>query len=156
VIVVSGDFEKIVSLGKVQSIMKNCIYISWSEKNDTGIKILDEQHRGIISLINSLHYSIVEKFSEDIYQPAIESILHYTSIHFQTEKLFLQKSNYPQLNEHLNLHNELIAQITSIKKCIYKESDASELLKLLKYWWLNHINVEDRKYIQHLSEFVNR
>lgn len=136
--------------------MKNCIYINWTEKNDTGIKILDEQHRGIISLINSLHYSIVEKYSEDIYQPAIESILHYTSIHFQTEKLFLKNSNYPQLNEHLNLHEELTANITSIKRNIYKESDASELLKLLKYWWLNHINVEDKKYVQHLSEYVNK
>lgn len=136
--------------------MKNCIYINWTEKNDTGIKIIDEQHRGIISLVNSLHYSIMENYSEDIYQPAIESILHYTSIHFQTEKMILQKSNYPQLNEHLNLHDELTANITSIKRTIYKESDASELLKLLKYWWLNHINVEDRKYVQHLSDLIDK
>jgi len=34
--------------------MENNLYIVWNQNNNVGIKIIDEQHRGTISTINSL------------------------------------------------------------------------------------------------------
>ncbi len=38
--------------------MSNDLYIIWHPDNDLGIPIIDEQHRGLVSAINSLHYFI--------------------------------------------------------------------------------------------------
>lgn len=32
------------------------LFIVWSDMNETGIKIIDDQHRGIVSVINSLYF----------------------------------------------------------------------------------------------------
>ena len=30
------------------------LYIRWNESNDLGIEIIDEQHRGVVSMFNSI------------------------------------------------------------------------------------------------------
>ena len=36
--------------------MNNNVFIVWKNSNDCGINIIDEQHRGIVSTINTLFY----------------------------------------------------------------------------------------------------
>lgn len=38
--------------------MKGALCIVWSDTNNLGIPIIDEQHRGIISASNSLYFSM--------------------------------------------------------------------------------------------------
>lgn len=131
--------------------MNSSLYIKWTDKNNTGIPILDEQHKGIVSLINSLHFSITQKDSNDITQPIARSIELYTEIHFQTEELFLHTSLYPDIENHLHLHHELRHAIKKDERHI----EPIEYLKFLKNWWLGHINIEDMKYVAHVSGYLN-
>lgn len=131
--------------------MKNSIYINWVERNNTGIRIIDEQHKGIVSLINSLHFSIVQEGCGDVTLPIARSIEYYTDIHFHAEQLFLEKSGYPDIKAHIALHNRFV----STARRNERELESSELLGVLKDWWLHHINVEDKKYVPHLMGFLN-
>mgnify|MGYP002597985030 CR=1 FL=1 len=36
--------------------MNRPLYIVWSDAFDTGVAIIDEQHRGLVSLINTFFY----------------------------------------------------------------------------------------------------
>lgn len=130
--------------------MNNNIYINWTDKNDTGIKIIDEQHKGVVSLINSLHFSILEKDSEKITAPIAQSIDLYTVIHFKTEQYLLEKAEYKDISGHISIHNDFI---NSMKRNM-SEIEPAELLRFLKDWWLNHINVEDKKYVPHLLDYL--
>ena len=131
--------------------MRNNLYINWVERNNTGIRIIDEQHKGIVSLINSLHFSIVQEGCRDITLPIARSIEYYTDIHFHAEQLFLEKAGYPDIKNHLSLHNEFVRTARRNER----EHEPSELLGILKDWWLHHINVEDKKYVPHVLRFFN-
>ena len=47
--------------------MGNLLYIVWNEKNNIGVPIIDEQHRGIVIAINSLYYFINERRANEAF-----------------------------------------------------------------------------------------
>jgi hemerythrin len=132
--------------------MKNILYISWTDKNNTGIKIIDEQHKGIVSLINTLHFSMIDIDSFDILEPIIKTISEYTKLHFITEEELLKQTKYPDSESHVQLHRNLQSKTTIVSKEAAEQNDPAILLKFLKEWWLDHICKEDSKYINFVSD----
>lgn len=127
--------------------MEHKLYLPWSDSNCIGIPIIDEQHRSIVSVINSLHF-FVEKHRElDVLESTIKTMYQYTAIHFMTEELLLKEVDYPNIEEHILLHKQLIKQLQAVSQITLHDRDVEPLLKLLKAWWINHINKEDRKYL---------
>jgi len=127
--------------------MEHKLYIAWNDSYCIGIPIIDEQHRSIVSIINSIHY-FVEKHRElDVLESIINMMLQYTVIHFTTEEAMLKEAGYPSIEEHIQLHKQLIKQLKAVSQEATQDCDVEPLLKLLKAWWLNHINHEDRKYV---------
>ena len=94
--------------------MKNILYIVWSDNNKLGIPIIDEQHSGIISSINSLHYFIQTEHGDEIMQPTMIMLEQYIDIHFKTEEALMADVSYPALVEHINLHKEWIVKIKKL------------------------------------------
>ncbi len=70
----------------------------------------------------------------------------YTKIHFKTEEDLLIKAEYPDLKEHLKLHVALVEKTEKISVNAVSNDDADLILQFLKKWWLEHINIEDKKY----------
>jgi len=131
------------------------LLIVWNEPNMIGIKILDEQHRGIVSIINSLHYSLLTRDDYTLLKPTAEMIMGYTQIHFKTELELLAESAYPRLKEHQALHARLIADSNNIfQNCLEDGGDPSQFLNFLKEWWLVHITREDKAYSGHLIDYL--
>jgi len=59
-------------------ITNNSLYIVRNEKNDTGIHIIDERHRAIVSLINSLFFFTQENFAEVALTPTLTVLSQYS------------------------------------------------------------------------------
>ncbi len=129
------------------------LYIVWNEVNHLGIPILDEQHRGIVSTINSLHYFIQKGMGEQIVKPTLELLQLYSKIHFQTEEALMAKANYSAREKHSLLHRHLINQTAVLVREATSNLEPEAVLKFLKEWWLNHINIEDRKYASALQQY---
>ncbi len=134
--------------------MYNNLYINWTDKNNIGIKIIDEQHRGIISAINSLYYFIQTGHQEDIIKPTIVTLEQYIKIHFQTEEALMLEADYPDVEQHIKLHKSW----TKKSKVIFYEAlnnqDPMLLLKFLKDWWMQHIQYEDIKYTSYIEKIL--
>jgi len=133
--------------------MNNNIYIVWKEEYNTGINIIDEQHRGIISAINTLHHFIQDGRGEDILKSTMIILEQYIDIHFKTEEALMEKSEYSEFKEHLELHKKW--DENTKKLVMNKDTDSSEVLKFLRTWWIEHINKEDRKYIPSMKKLLN-
>ena len=125
--------------------MKSAIYIVWNERNNLGIPIIDEQHKGIVSIINTLHYYVQAGHGQEILKPTMIMLEQYVIIHFKTEETLMVEANYPAYEEHIILHKELLRKTNMISLGVNNE-DSHMVLKFLKEWWLGHINIEDRKY----------
>jgi len=130
------------------------LLIVWHDSNLTGINILDEEHRGIVSIINALHYSLFVRKNDALLHSIVEMIMGYSKIHFETEMELLKDSDYPRRLEHHGLHEQLIAESDRIfQECLHGSGDSNSYLKFLKDWWLVHINREDKAYSGHLLEY---
>jgi hemerythrin len=126
--------------------MKNALYIIWSDNNNLDIPIIDEQHRGIVSTINTFHFFTQEGQGIDALKPTLVALGQYITLHFKAEESLMKEAGYPGFNDHILLHKELLKKTIDIAKAATLHNDTDAVLKFLKEWWLGHINVEDRKY----------
>ena len=131
--------------------MKQELYIAWNDNNFLGIPIIDEQHRSIVAIINTLHYFVEKHMELEVLTPIISTIYQYTIIHFKTEEMMLKEADYPSIDDHILLHKHLVNEMKSVADESTQERDVEPLLKFLKAWWLNHINREDRKYVSFIT-----
>ena len=131
------------------------VLIVWTPDNNLGIPIIDEQHRGIVSTINSLFYFMRNKRGLEAMNPTISMIEQYTKIHFLTEEALLERSAYPGRENHLNLHQRLNEKMFSVSTVSKRTGNPEELLTFLKSWWMNHINEHDRAYADHVRQYLH-
>jgi len=134
------------------SMLNHNILIVWDKSFNLGIPVVDEQHRGIVSTINSLCFAIQNKHGNEMLRPVIGMVNEYTRIHFEIEEDFLKKCGYPDLEKHHKLHEELIQSLSQTSKDSIWNKDPQEFLDFLKKWWINHICKEDRVFSQYLNK----
>ncbi|MDR0354219.1 MAG: bacteriohemerythrin [Deltaproteobacteria bacterium] len=124
----------------------NNLLIVWNDVNTVGIPIIDEQHRGIVTVINSLYYALNGPRSEDFLEPVTNMLMAYTKVHFSAEIDILEAAGYPDVDNHRRQHDELIADTRRYAISSLKHDDARIMIDFLKNWWINHINREDMLY----------
>ena len=122
------------------------LYIVWSDANNTGIPIIDEQHRGIVASINSFHYFTQRGNGLDALKPTFSILEQYTDLHFRTEESLMYEAEYPAVDVHVVCHRELMKKTTAVLRDPAAYGDEAAVLKFLRDWWLTHISREDRKY----------
>jgi hemerythrin len=135
-------------------MLTNNLYIVWSKQNETGIPIIDEQHRAIVSTINSLFYFIQDGHAMDVLRPTLTLLAQYTKIHFSTEEALLRKAGYEDFDNHVELHHALVKRTVEVTQESINEKNPSLLLGFLKDWWIHHINEEDREYVVTLKRHL--
>lgn len=141
---------------RVAGITMRSLFIVWNDSHNLGVPIIDEQHRGIVSTINSLFHALGNKHGEDVLKPIAITMQEYTKIHFATEEDLLARSAYPSLEAHRQLHNKLIQENFLTAKTSMRLGDPRRFLVFLKDWWLNHINRQDRLFAEHVKEYMDR
>jgi hemerythrin len=137
------------------SLLNHNILIVWQPSYNLGIPIVDEQHRGIVSTINSLCYAIQIRHGNEMLRPAIGMVTEYTRIHFEIEEGFLKKCGYPDFEKHRMLHKELTDALSHTSQNSIWNKDPQEFLGFLKDWWINHICKEDRAFNDYLAKARN-
>ena len=130
--------------------LEHNVFIVWKPEYNLGIPIIDEHHRGIVSIINSLHFGMQNNYVKDILSPIVDMMNDYTCIHFQAEEDFLEKINYPDVKGHRELHHELSTKMKKLGRDSLLNRDSHHLMDFLKQWWINHIRIEDVTFRNHL------
>jgi hemerythrin len=134
--------------------MSHLLYIVWEKDNELGIPIIDEQHRGLVSAINSFHYFIKEGEGIEATRPTLQTLVQYINIHFKTEEPLMKQSGYPSYDEHILTHKGLIEKTKNIAHETLTKGDARIALDFLKDWWLTHINKVDRQYAPYVKKML--
>jgi len=130
--------------------LEHNIFIVWKPEYNLGIPIIDEHHRGIVAIINSLYFGMQNNDAKDVLIPTVEIMNDYTRIHFHIEETFLEKIDFPHAQKHRELHNDLSVKLTSAGSNSILDEDPYEFLTFLKNWWINHICIEDLKFRDYL------
>jgi len=129
--------------------------MSWTQDLETGITVIDDQHKRIIDFINELDDACRTGNASET-NHVMEGLLNYTVTHFEFEESLQEKAGYPFLKAHQRIHELFMKKVAALRERAVKGEDvAPELLKLLQGWLLNHIKGEDRDYIESVSEITN-
>ncbi|MDY0212743.1 MAG: bacteriohemerythrin [Desulfuromonadaceae bacterium] len=130
-------------------------FMEWSDKISVGIQEIDEQHRKLVDLINSLYEAMI--LGEDkiaVANAVLDQLVQYTAIHFAVEESLFRIFEYPEYEEHCQLHEDLRAQVYEINAKVQsgERTVNPELLFFLRKWITGHIMVEDKKYCPFLLD----
>lgn len=123
--------------------------IKWKEQYETGVTIIDEQHRRLFELTNSAYELLKNNFYTDKYDRIVEileELKNYTIFHFKSEEEYMLSVNYKKFLSHKIEHDDLIEKINNIDlKLVDQEQDKHimDILNFLVDWIDNHILEKD-------------
>jgi hemerythrin len=135
-------------------------HVTWSDTYSMGIKIIDEQHKGLLNFVNELfsHSSGKEEEERRWFRKAIHEAVEYVKNHFSTEEKYMIATQFPGYAAHKKIHDEFT--LTVIKSV--KEFEAGKRLVLKKFayflkdWILSHVAVMDRQYSDYFRKIATR
>ena len=127
--------------------------IEWSPGLSVNIKTIDDQHKKLVDMVNTLHDSMKSGKAKDVMNSLVSELASYTDYHFKTEEEFFQKHKYPETTKHKMEHDALRKDVAALKgKLESGEAIVTvEVLYFLKDWLSKHIMGSDKKYTQHLN-----
>lgn len=128
--------------------------IAWEDKLSVNIELLDEQHKGLVALINTLYDSAKSGQVISVLESISTELVNYTVTHFKTEEELFQEHGYPESEQHKKEHELFTKYVSDLKDNLNhgKSFEFPELIKFLLKWLYEHILVTDKKY----TVFLNR
>ena len=120
--------------------------IKWNDGLNLGVKIVDDEHKELLRIINNLSDAINNDKTKDTIHDIFSALEKYALVHFENEEALLKKCNYPFLQEHHNKHNEFTLKVPELKAKLFTSGDeatAKEVVNFLIDWLFNHIIEED-------------
>jgi hemerythrin len=122
-------------------------HLVWTNDLNTGINVIDGQHRRIVEYINQLHDARLAKDRAAVGE-VIEAAVDYTLSHFGFEEALLEDADYEFLRPHKKVHELFIRRLSELRTRFKAGEDVSEdLHNLLSRWLFSHIRSDDMNYV---------
>ncbi len=123
----------------------------WSDEYKLGIAEIDDQHKGLVDLLNQLHLAIREHHGKATSRQILDRLVDYTRTHFLLEESLMRVTAYPGVERHRVQHKELISQVEALQRKMNQENAAIsfELLHFLRNWLIQHIHESDKRFGDH-------
>ena len=126
--------------------------IQWRPTLETGIDVIDQQHKRIVDYINALRIA-QGKGDRGAVAKTIDDVIDYTQSHFGFEEALMEDAGYPLLNAHKRVHELFIRRVAVLNQRFKSGEDiAQDLHNVLARWLITHIQTEDRHYVGAVKE----
>jgi len=128
--------------------------IEWNNMYSVNVAEIDQQHQKLVELLNLLHDSIKAGKKDEILGQIYNELVAYAVTHFNAEEALMKKANYPDLEEHQEVHKSLIGRVQILQKAYFDGSPTAlnDTLEFLRNWLLKHIAGTDKKYSSALNK----
>ncbi len=111
----------------------------WSDNLRVGVDAIDKDHQVIIALNNKISSSFCD---QENLNDIIMELIKYAQYHFRREEAIMEVCDYPELKEHRELHQKLVAKVNRLAEDWSKNNDPEmqhQLCHFLREWWMGHI-----------------
>ena len=131
--------------------------IVWDkDRFETGIDVIDGQHKRIVGYLNDLEIAIERKDRAAV-GGVLEELVDYTQSHFAFEESLMKEAGYKFLEMHKKVHELFIRRVSDFTLRFAKGEDiAGEVHVMLVRWLSNHIANEDRDYVDAVKAMMKR
>ncbi len=123
-------------------------FLVWSDEYSVGNPAIDAQHRGLLDLINELHEAMNSGKGQQALSHVFTSLTEYVEMHFRTEEMLFNLTDYPEKDAHAREHKKLMIDVFELKERFEDGGKflTLETLNFLKDWILHHIRETDMGY----------
>ncbi|MEX6503302.1 bacteriohemerythrin [Pseudomonas zhanjiangensis] len=131
-------------------------YLVWQDDLNTGIAVIDEQHRRIVDMINQLHQAQARGGSRAEVGEVLGGLVDYTLSHFAFEEALLEEAGYAFTKPHKRVHEIFTGRVRDYGLRFEAGEDITEeLIGMLSRWLFNHIRSDDAGYVQAVKDNMN-
>ena len=128
-------------------------FMNWGEEISVGITSIDNEHKKLLALINTLYDAVQAGKGADVMSRILDELITYTVTHFTHEEEYMLTTRYPAYHEHKDEHDVIRKQLMEFHARSTQGVNASmsqELLIFLKCWFSVHVLACDRAFGPHL------
>lgn len=127
--------------------------IVWKEKMSVGNTIIDDEHKLLICLLNSVEIALQVENHADMVRFLVKELHQYTRNHFFQEEKIMKDRKYPDLENHKKEHKAILEQISELEVKLentensdsgFKDLEA-DIASMLRSWIIDHVIKTDLK-----------
>ncbi|SMF28431.1 hemerythrin-like metal-binding domain protein [Alteromonadaceae bacterium Bs31] len=114
-----------------------------------GINQMDTTHEEFIHLVNEL-----ELADPQVFQKRFSELLSHTQNHFDNESVWMEKSTFPAMDEHMSEHRRVMSDLKHFEKRVQRGSiimARAYLIGQLPGWFKLHATTMDSALARHLK-----
>lgn len=128
----------------------------WNADLVLGIESIDSEHKALIEHYETLYQKMRTGGGHEYCIELVHYLEDYVKQHFEHEEAFHEQISYDDIIEHRQSHLKFTEQVKEMAEELEgKEVTNKDLVRFnlfIKNWWLHHILVEDRKYMDFYRE----
>jgi len=133
---------------------KESFPVSWPVELDTGVPVLDEQHRLLDRVLLSLHQTLLAGGPLRDLSARIDQLQCLMEEHFATEEAVMETCAYPHLGPHRAEHEVIVERLRDLQR-IFTGPGAPPLVEMVlrvRQMLLIHVRDVDQDYAEFLRE----
>lgn len=128
-------------------------FVSWDASYDVGVASVDQQHRHLVDLINSLYNACLGERAEleETFRDVMKELVDYVMFHFKDEESIMEQINYPGVKEHKQKHELFVKEILKSANAYThgRQFVPNSFARFLRDWLFNHILIDDKAWARH-------
>ena len=130
--------------------------IVWGDVLSVGVEEIDEDHRKLVNIFNILNHAVTDGESPEYLTAVLEELVNCTIWHFSHEERLMLKHGYEDIEEHREIHRELIASAKELQQNLLQadETVSEDDIEILERWLTGHILTDDMRLGAHLSQLI--
>lgn len=137
--------------------MTSSLLLSWEKSFETGLELIDNQHKELIGVINIYHVQcgITPNAKKALH--TLTEMKRLCEPHFRHEELIQTSCNYPDFGAHQTAHNSLMFEIRRWVMAM-EEKDVSlttlfECHDFILYSIVSHLQEHDTPFFTYYREY---
>lgn len=132
--------------------------IQWTAEFDTGIDIIDEQHKRIFEYLTEIDHAITTR-SVELIEHVVKALIDYAISHNTFEESLMNRAGYPMLEAHHEVHERFKERALSYQARLGTGEDpirlAREVRSDIGLWLTNHIKRDDKHYVGYVKRSLD-
>lgn len=127
----------------------------WSQDYAVGIRLIDNDHRGLFETINALHEAVQQESGEAEIGNTLNALIRYVQEHFTREEHLMEEYGYPDFDNHKKTHRTFTRQVFAMQKVFEADNELVDLVKMVEFlrgWLIRHILQSDMEYVPYLLD----
>jgi hemerythrin len=128
--------------------------ILWTDHMSVGVKLLDNDHKKLVLLVNNLSDGVVAGQARQELESNFGKLVEFTRLHFSNEERLLEETGYSGTAAHRQEHNRLLDQLMELQARFLsgaEEAKDQDVMNRLRAWLFKHTQGADQDFVSHLK-----